>query len=393
MGKRHDAVLDDVLSGLDPVPARRRGEPAPAPLTAPEIPAPEAPSPARPSPEAPALSPLDALLEARGPDAPPPAIAGIARVGVTRVGDHGANPPERDRAGSRFLKRSSGLSDRLSGEVVEQTLRWIDPARCRMWARHNRRYDLLSEQRCADLIEGFKAQGRQEFPAIVRRIEGDPEHDFEVICGARRHWVVSWLRAHNFPDFKFLIEERALTDEAAFRLGDIENREREDISDYERALDYADALARYYPGGQKEMAGRLEVSESWLSRYLMLAKLPKAIIEAYASITDIREHHARDLRPLLADPVRKRAVLDAAKEIARAQKDSPLDGPAVLARLKAAVRPPKKAAGILGEVRSVEGRVLVAARRKGRGLVLEVAAGAELEAVLAACGNLLKAHL
>ena len=35
-----------------------------------------------------------------------------------------------------------------------------------------------------------------------------------------------------------------MSDEEAFRLADIENREREDISDYERAIDYGDAIAR-----------------------------------------------------------------------------------------------------------------------------------------------------
>lgn len=97
---------------------------------------------------------------------------------------------------------------------------------------------------------------------------------FEVICGARRHFAVSWLRANNYPQFRYLVEERALTDEEAFRLADIENRDREDLSDYERAVDYAQALERYYGGRQKTMATRLEVSEAWLSRYLQLAKLP-----------------------------------------------------------------------------------------------------------------------
>ena len=39
-----------------------------------------------------------------------------------------------------------------------------------MWAGHNRAYDLLTPENCADLIEGMKAQGQQEFPAIVRRL-------------------------------------------------------------------------------------------------------------------------------------------------------------------------------------------------------------------------------
>ena len=77
-----------------------------------------------------------------------------------------------------------------------------------MWSGHNRDYALLTEERCADLIESIKAQGRQEIPAIVRRLSGDDGYDFEVICGARRHWSISWLRTHNYPDFKFLVDVR-----------------------------------------------------------------------------------------------------------------------------------------------------------------------------------------
>jgi hypothetical protein len=44
-----------------------------------------------------------------------------------------------------------------------------------MWAGHNRDYALLNEERCSDLIESIKAQGRQEIPAIVRRLSGDED--------------------------------------------------------------------------------------------------------------------------------------------------------------------------------------------------------------------------
>lgn len=172
--------------------------------------------------------------------------------------------PSTDRGGAGFLKRSTSIGERMSGEVQEKTLHLVDPARCRMWARHNRDYALLTEENCRDLIDGIKAQGQQEFPAIVRRLE-DAEHEFEVICGARRHFAVSWLRGNNYPQFRYLVEVRDLTDEEAFRLADIENRDREDISDYERAVDYAEAIRLYYGGAQKAMAERLEVSPPWLS--------------------------------------------------------------------------------------------------------------------------------
>lgn len=252
--------------------------------------------------------------------------------------------PETDAGSTRFLKRSTSISERLSGELEEKTLRWVDPARCRMWDRHNRDYALLTEDNCRDLIDGIRAQGRQEFPAIVRPID-DPDHDFEVICGARRHFAVSWLRAHNYPQFRYLVESRTLTDEEAFRLADIENRDREDISDYERAIDYADAVARYYGGRQKAMAERLEVSQPWLSRYLQLARLPDVIVSAFANVREIRERNARELKPLLGDPASADAVLAEAAVLAREQRAARegqggyVDAASVMRRLTRAGRP------------------------------------------------------
>lgn len=248
-------------------------------------------------------------------------------------------PATPDRGGARFLKRTNALSD--SGEREEKVLRWVDPASCVMWVRHNRAYDLLTEENCRDLIDSLKSQGQQEFPAIVRRLPAGQGAEYEVICGARRHFAVSWLRANNYPQFRYLIEVRDLTDEEAFRLADIENRDRADLSDYERACDYLQALAAYYGGKQKTMAARLEVSEAWLSRYLHLARLPKVILAAWPRITEIRELHARQLRVLLhdgEDKVMAEAERIAAEQTkARAGQGPYVAVPKVLSRLKAAV--------------------------------------------------------
>jgi ParB family transcriptional regulator, chromosome partitioning protein len=242
----------------------------------------------------------------------------------------------------RVTERLSALARVTSGDIKEKTLRLVDPARCKMWVRHNRRYDLLSPEVCGDLLESLRAQGAQEFPAIVRRIEGDANYDYEVICGARRHWSISYLRQVEHRDIKFLIEERELTDEAAFRLADVENRSRLDISDYERALDYREAVETYYGGVARRMAERLEVKETWLSRFLDLAKLPRGVVEAFGDVLALRENHARELKPhLAADPARSRMMAEAKKlaevQAARRAAGQPSLEPAkVVAALKAA---------------------------------------------------------
>ena len=164
---------------------------------------------------------------------------------------------------SGFLgARDNRLAELATGGMTTRVHEAVDPAICRIWPGHNRDYSSLNEDVCADLIASLRAQGKQELPAIVRRVSADPLYRFEVICGARRHWCVSWLRNHDYPDFKFVVEPRELTDEEAFRIADLENRSRKDLSDHERAVDYARAIERYYEGNQQRMADRLQVTKS-----------------------------------------------------------------------------------------------------------------------------------
>ena len=307
--------------------------------------------------------------------------------------------PETERGGARFLKRSTSIGERMSGERQEKTLHLVDPARCRMWARHNRDYALLTEENCRDLIDGIKAQGQQEFPAIVRRLQGE-SYDFEVICGARRHFAISWLRANNYPQFRYLVEERELTNEEAFRLADIENRDREDISDYERAVDYAQAIRLYYGGAQKKMADRLEVSPPWLSRYLELARMPEEILKAFPSKREIRERHARALKPLLNNPDQAQAVYAEAKLLARQQDHARkgqggyVDAAEVFKRLRTAGKPAPKPAkvstGTLYAGAGKDGGIMV--RKQGKQVRMEFAADLPEEALRAAFDAYLSAR-
>jgi ParB family chromosome partitioning protein len=294
----------------------------------------------------------------------------------------GTIPPSA--GGARLPPRTGLLADRENrlsqlavGNSVARFQELVDPVRCRIWEGHNRDYAALNEATCADLIESFKAEGRQNFPAIVRRVESDSEHEWEVVCGARRHWTAGWMRAHHQPDFKFLVEPRELTDEEAFRLADLENRSRRDLSDYERAHDYARAVERYYGGSQQQMAERLEVSRSWLSRYLELARLPADIVAAFTSPHAIGISHAAILAPLLrTDDQRDRIVAEAirlAAEQARlvGRGEPPLSSAGVMQRLTNAGRAQTatRRARVLQEhvVRSSEGTIVARGQSGSRG--------------------------
>ena len=267
--------------------------------------------------------------------------------GLAGALDDVAPPPEAPaRLGIGVLAgRENRMSELASGAIISRVVENVDPSRCRLWSEHNRDYAKLDEVRCADLIESFKAQGRQEVPAIVRRVRNVAGIDFEVICGARRHWTASWLRQHNYADFRFVVEVRELTDEEAFRISDLENRAREDLSDVERARDYLRALERHYGGRQKDMAGRLNVSEAWLSRYLDLARMPPELVAAFHDPHELKIKHVTLLKPLLKPDDRARRVLREAAAMASGKGEGPALKPQDVIRHLALFANPQKATG------------------------------------------------
>jgi ParB family chromosome partitioning protein len=300
-----------------------------------------------------------------------------------------------------FTGRESAIRAAASGKRVTRITRKVPPERCRIWARHNRRYDMLSPVSCEDLIEGFRARGGQEFPAIVRVVRGDDQCDYEVICGARRHWTATHLK------MDLLIEERELTDEEAFVLSDKENRDRKDISDYERSLDYLRALELYYDGVQSRMAQIIGMDPSVLSRYLDVARLDQTIVTAVADVREISRNQVRELKTWMEPGVKltkaqadenRDAILEKARELASVELKRP--ALEVFRMLVAVARADKRKRGrpsaMLGSVQAREsGRVAVVARSKGKGgIVLELygESGASKDEVIEAIKGFVAAH-
>lgn len=225
---------------------------------------------------------------------------------------------ERAR-GTTLLNRETALARVTSGEVRQVTQLLLDPTRVRIWPGNARSYQHLTEGGCRELIDSIIAEGGQKVPAVVRRVDNDPAHEFEVIAGTRRHWSISWLRAHSYPEMQFVAQVANLDDEAAFRLADLENRARKDVSDLERARNYAEALKTHYGNHLTRMAERLKVSKGWLSKMVKVAQIPDAVIAAFASPADVQLKPAYGLAQALDDKIAAEAILSAAVELEREQ--------------------------------------------------------------------------
>lgn len=274
-----------------------------------------------------------------------------------------------------MASRSQTLARIATGKTVADRTEWVDPERCRPWRMHNRDLDHLTEDSCRDLIDSFLSAKKQRIPAIVRRLKDDPDYDYEIVAGVRRWWTVRWLRAHHHPEFEYLVTVQSVTDEEAFRVSDVENRARKDISDWERAKEYTVALAEFYDGSQSQMAEHLKLSKSWLSRLLDVSRLPDALVRAFLDTHDITVRVARDIKPLAGDPKALAKMEEEARRIQeeRATTGARLSGPDVAKRLVKATVAPTSKGQAEKEVTGKAGKVILRyTKARGGGLTIKV---------------------
>lgn len=214
-----------------------------------------------------------------------------------------------------------------------QTVVRMSPFRCRMWTLHDRLEEHINEQMCKAEIESFSLHG-QLVPVLGRELKGHPDYDAELIYGARRLFVARHL---NQP---LLVDLRELSDKQCIVAMDIENRQRLDISPYERGLSYARFLRTGHFASQDQLARTLGVSSSQVSRLLKLARLPSVIVNAFGQATDICEGWGLELLESWDDPHKRSLLADRARKIgAKSPRPAPAD---VYRELLAAMVPGRK---------------------------------------------------
>ena len=192
---------------------------------------------------------------------------------------------------------------------------WLDPEKCRIQQRPNRIYELLTPENCKDLIDSIEVKG-QEIPAIARQT-GEKDQPYEIVVGRRRHFVATHLQR------ELLAEVRVMTDEEAFLLSEAENEGRKDLSDYEKALDWADALDNFYGGKVERLATAINKDRTLVYQYINLARLDQVIVDAYDSVLDIKRDHAVKLTSMMKKNDVKKNILAKAKELAKDKMGRP----------------------------------------------------------------------
>jgi ParB family chromosome partitioning protein len=187
----------------------------------------------------------------------------------------------------------------------------VNPFRCKVWDLHDRLDHLIVEDTCRDEISSFARHG-QLIAALGRPLRNHADYDIELICGARRLFVARHLNV------QLLVDLRDLTDQDAIIAMDMENRQRQDISPYERGLSFARCLRSGYFKSQEHLAKALKISQSQVSRLLTLARLPSVVVNAFTSPLDIREGWGPDLVGALQDIKKRDATIVRARSLASA---------------------------------------------------------------------------
>ncbi|MBO9601078.1 MAG: ParB/RepB/Spo0J family partition protein [Novosphingobium sp.] len=251
----------------------------------------------------------------------------------------------RSEALARESEALARLDERLGGLAPAQgtarCARTIRPDDCVAWPGNLTDRSGPTADACRALIDSIAEEGGNLVPVVVRPLPAGSDHPFELLVGNRRRFAVDWLNRNGRPEIRLNALVVDLDDEEAFRLADIENREREDIAELDRARSYRRALGELYAGVQSRMAEALRLSNSQLSRLLALAELPDELVSAFASEDELRVRHSEILTPLLRRPEAAAMIAEARRigaeqEQLCAASDKLIPAAAVLARLREA---------------------------------------------------------
>lgn len=181
------------------------------------------------------------------------------------------SPPNKNPSSSFGLTNTSipaidSVNNNDTSRLKKVKVREISPARCRPWKYHDRDEQWwLTQERSQGLIDAIREEGQKQF-GLVRPLQNDPDHDYEIIYGLRRWFACKFL---NIP---FTAEITTEDDKACSQYMRNENEQSKDISDLERCFALADQLGTIYKERQ-EMAKDHGISPSLVTRRLNAAKV------------------------------------------------------------------------------------------------------------------------
>lgn len=268
------------------------------------------------------------------------------------------------------------LTSRAGVPLERENIYFVDPKRVRPWAHHNRVANWYTRERCLDVIESIAKDGQQE-PAVARRLDGDPNFDYELISGMRRRYACEYLNQ------KLKLRIVSVDDARAAVLMHIENEDRQDITPMERALSFQEHLDAGLFSAQDELAEAMGVSKAQVTKLIKAASLLRIapVAKLISDVSAVPVDPAYKLAALMDRPGAKDVVLQRANNMAR--KGEAKDAAAVVKALLASLDSSRKVEPLKREYALGQGKLVVTRNAKGK-VTLAVPPGADRELALKA---------
>jgi len=190
---------------------------------------------------------------------------------------------------SAAVKEADGLRHRLREFDGALPTRLLDPkvVKPSKWA--NRHAANFEGEAFAELKAEIASAGGNVQAIKVRSIQGQGEEAYEIAYGHRRHRACLEL---GLPVLA-LVED--LSDQQLFVQMERENRQRKDLSAWEQGQMYARALDEGLYASNRQLAAAIGSDLGAVGKALALARLPKAVVEAFASPLDLQFRWAKPL--------------------------------------------------------------------------------------------------
>lgn len=228
---------------------------------------------------------------------------------------------------SSAVREAEELRERLKSFDGAKPVRLIDPTTVRASRWANRHEASFSDAAFAELRAEIGAAGGNVQPVSVRPVLNGSTGQgagaaYELVFGHRRHRACLEL---GLPLLALISE---MNDLELFEAMERENRSRKNLSAWEQGVMYRRALDEGLYASQRKLADALGVDVALVSKSLSLARLPDAVVAAFASPLEIQFRWAQPLSEALQkDP---EGLIARAKA---AQQAAPIPAAQVLARL------------------------------------------------------------
>lgn len=182
------------------------------------------------------------------------------------------------------MATGKSILDNSIGESKRTFEYEVDPEICLPWKYHNRDDAWMNSERCKDLISSIRKNG-QQFPVLARALENNSEgYKWEIVAGRRRWFACKYLK------MKLRVKPIEASDRECAILMNLENKDRDDVSEFEDAISYRQQLEAGLFASQDDMATALELNKSKLSKMLAAAKIiqHKEIMRLFDDITTLK---------------------------------------------------------------------------------------------------------